>query len=324
MLQNSKPRGSWRAQLPGTRAPAAPADAPSTARRARTARGTRLLPGRPPCARSVQPCAPRPFRNPPSAPVSTEINADAKEVVKGRHLIAQSSFHSPCKASNIRDDPRHAELCALGKKENTDTPAGGYGQMLLLNRKGRHSAPGNHGSSLFVYFCLHWVFVTLHGLSRAAVLGLLLAAASLGVSTGPRARRLQRLQLSGPRARAQEPWCMGLDAPQLWDLPRPRIESDRVRSNVSPALGDGDTWQLTKRRPRGKSRTNGADCRFSSLSRVGLNSQGVGETCSSSGDPVELLRRDDRHADEEPVVQRFREHLHGLLNSQQQASIQSG
>ncbi|KAG5194497.1 hypothetical protein JEQ12_013294 [Ovis aries] len=176
---------------------------------------------------------------------------------------------------------------------------------------------------------------------------------------------------------------MGLDAPQLWDLPRPRIESDRVRSNVSPALlykhstfihtkdgkfssiqlqgelcpsqqqnahvqhfaiaiatvipmggshpgkwqrgsGDGDTWQLTKRRPRGKSRTNGADCRFSSLSRVGLNSQGVGETCSSSGDPVELLRRDDRHADEEPVVQRFREHLHGLLNSQQQASIQSG
>ncbi|XDB65147.1 hypothetical protein AB1E18_018439 [Capra hircus] len=81
MLQNSKPRGSWRAQLPGTRAPAAPADAPSTARRARTARGTRLLPGRPPCARSVQPCAPRPFRNPPSAPVSTEINADAKEAL---------------------------------------------------------------------------------------------------------------------------------------------------------------------------------------------------------------------------------------------------
>lgn len=95
--------------------------------------------------------------------------------------------------------------------------------------------------------------------------------------------------------------------------------------SISPASqGDGDTWQLTKRRPRGKSRTNGADCRFSSLSRVGLNSQGVGETCSSSGDPVELLRRDDRHADEEPVVQRFREHLHGLLNSQQQASIQSG
>lgn len=27
----------------------------------------------------------------------------------------------------------------MGKKENTDTPAGGYGQMLLLNRKGRHS-----------------------------------------------------------------------------------------------------------------------------------------------------------------------------------------
>ena len=76
-------------------------------------------------------------------------------------------------------------------------------------------APGNHGSLLFVYFCLHWVFATLRGLPQAAVLGLLRAAASLVVSTGPRARRLQRLQLSGPRARAQEPWCMGLDAPQL-------------------------------------------------------------------------------------------------------------
>ena len=62
---------------------------------------------------------------------------------------------------------------------------------------------------------------------------------------------------------------------------------------------------------------------FSSTSYVGLNSQGVGETRSSSGDLVKLLRRDDRHADEEPVVQRSREHLHGLLDSQQQASIQS-
>ena len=63
--------------------------------------------------------------------------------------------------------------------------------------------PSNHRSFLFVYFCLRWVFVTLRGLSRVVVLGLLLAVTSLVSSIGSRARRLQWLQLSGPRARAQ-------------------------------------------------------------------------------------------------------------------------
>ena len=43
--------------------------------------------------------------------------------------------------------------------------------------------PGNHASFLSVYFWLHWGFVTL--------LGLLLAVASLVVSTGSRAHMLQ-------------------------------------------------------------------------------------------------------------------------------------
>ena len=52
------------------------------------------------------------------------------------------------------------------------------------------------------------------GLLFAAMCGLLSALASLVVEHMLEALRLQKLGLPGPRAQAQELWCMGFIAPQ--------------------------------------------------------------------------------------------------------------
>ena len=77
------------------------------------------------------------------------------------------------------------------------------------------------------------------GCPLGAVSGLLILVASLVVSTGSRARGVQQLQPPGPGpapvnwAQAQESWCPGLVALNVWDLPRSGIEP------VSPALAGG-------------------------------------------------------------------------------------
>ncbi|XP_027385543.1 uncharacterized protein LOC113884793 [Bos indicus x Bos taurus] len=53
-----------------------------------------------PSARSVQPCAPRPFRNPPSAPRSTEINEDAKEQLEEKRWVFSSTHRGPIHPSS--------------------------------------------------------------------------------------------------------------------------------------------------------------------------------------------------------------------------------
>ena len=90
MVGRREGRNVTKQQTPGKLESPAPPDA--RPRRPRRRPQHRLRDPPPPLtapsARSVQPCAPRPFRNPPSAPVSTEINADAKEVraqQRGKH-----------------------------------------------------------------------------------------------------------------------------------------------------------------------------------------------------------------------------------------------
>ena len=89
---------------------------------------------------------------------------------------------------------------------------------VLTTRPPGRSLSGLFFLNNFIYFWLCWVFV-LHGLfpscsgySLAAVHGLLTAVVSLW-STGSRERGPLSLQLLGPRAQAEQVWCVGLVVP---------------------------------------------------------------------------------------------------------------
>ncbi|CAI9171868.1 unnamed protein product [Rangifer tarandus platyrhynchus] len=79
MVGRREGRNVTKQQTPGKLESPAPRDARPRGRPAHRPRDP-PPPRTPPSARSVQPCAPRPFRNPASALVSTEINADSEGV----------------------------------------------------------------------------------------------------------------------------------------------------------------------------------------------------------------------------------------------------
>ena len=61
-------------------------------------------------------------------------------------------------------------------------------------------------NSNFIYFCLHWVIIAVHGgFLVEALAGRLQQLWPVGSVVAP----------PGPRAEAQQLWCMGLVAPQL-------------------------------------------------------------------------------------------------------------